>query len=249
MMGDKAKYILPALFLLLMLLGCVPEAEGQSCAAVQAELENLRAELQKVRVELEQTKKELAATKSGTLEELLWQRQSVREYSGEPLTREEVMKLLWAGQGITRPPRYRTAPSAGALYPLELYVVVGNVQGLKPGVYKYEPAANDIRLVKEGDVRRSLATAALSQSWVEQGAIDIIIAAVYQRTKAKYGERGERYVHIEVGHAAQNICLQAAALGLGLVTVGAFDDARVAEIVGLARDEAPLYIIPVGRMK
>ncbi len=242
--------LLPMLLLLLLVApGCTSVPEREGCSALQLELERVRSELGKTKAEVEKLQAQIVTAEDGTLEELLKRRQSVREYSNEPLTRDEVMKLLWAGQGITRPPRYRTAPSAGALYPLELYVVVGNVEGLKPGVYKYSPVINDIKLIKEGDVRRSLAAAALVQPWVEQGAIDIVIAAVYQRTKAKYGERGERYVHIEVGHAAQNICLRATALGLGLVTVGAFDDARVAEIVGLAKDEVPLYIIPVGRIK
>jgi len=235
--------------LALVVPGCAPGVGDQGCSTLQAELESVKAELERVKAELERTKAQLTTAKSATLDELLRNRRSVREYSREPLTKEEVMKLLWSGQGITRPPRYRTAPSAGALYPLELYVAVGNVVGLRPGVYKYDPVENDIKLVKEGDVRRELAVAALLQPCVEYGAIDIIIAAVYERTKVKYGQRGERYVHIEVGHAAQNICLQAVALGLGLVTVGAFDDASVARIVGLARDEAPLYIIPVGRLK
>ena len=98
-------------------------------------------------------------------------------------------------------------------------------------------------------MRDSLAEASLRQGSVAEGAIDIVIAAVYERTKIKYGDRGERYVHIEVGHAAQNICLEATALGLGLVTVGAFDDSGVAKIIGMSQDETPLYVIPVGRPK
>lgn len=238
-----------ALSLFLAVLGCAPEVGEQNCSDVQAELESVRAELEATKAKLEKARAELAEARGAILEELLRQRKSTREYSNEPLTKEEVMKLLWAGQGITRPPQYRAAPSAGALYPLELYVVVGNVDGLDAGVYKYNPFANEIKLVKSGDIRKSLAVAALSQPWVGEGAIDIVIAAVYERTKVKYGERGERYVHMEAGHAAQNICLQATALGLGLVTVGAFDDSSVVKIVGLARDEAPLYIIPVGRAK
>lgn len=246
----STKYFISAVTLLLVTVcGCAPQESGQDCSALQAELESVKAELERTKAELEKTRVQLASAKGATLEELLRQRRSVREYSKEPLTKEEVMKLLWAGQGITRPPRYRTAPSAGALYPLELYVVVGNVTGLEPGVYKYDPVQNNIRLVKEGDVRQGLAMAALAQSWVVEGAIDIVIAAVYDRTKVKYGERGERYVHMEAGHAAQNICLQATALELGLVTVGAFDDSSVAKVVGLAKDETPLYIIPVGRIK
>jgi len=121
------------------------------------------------------------------------------------------------------------------------------VENLAPGVYKYEPADEKLTHVKDGDVRASLSAAALGQSCVRTGAIDIVIAAVYARTTGKYGSRGERYVHIEVGHAAQNICLQAPALGLGLVTIGAFQDNLVKTIVGMAADETPLYIIPVGR--
>jgi SagB-type dehydrogenase family enzyme len=144
---------------------------------------------------------------------------------------------------------FRTAPSAGALYPLEIYLVAGNVDNLAPGVYKYKPVEDALTLVKEGDVRASLAAASLGQGSVADGAVDIVIAAVYERTTVKYGVRGERFVQIEVGHAAQNICLQATALGLGLVTVGAFDDAAVAKIIGMSPDETPLYVMPVGRIK
>jgi SagB-type dehydrogenase family enzyme len=159
------------------------------------------------------------------------------------------MKLLWAGQGITSDRGFRTAPSAGALYPLEIYLVAGNVDDLAPGIYKYNPAENDLNLVKGGDARAGMAAASLGQRSVADGAIDIVIAAVYERTTVKYGVRGERFVHMEVGHAAQNICLQAAALGLGLVTIGAFDDVEVAKVVGMPQDESPLYVMPVGRIK
>jgi SagB-type dehydrogenase family enzyme len=123
------------------------------------------------------------------------------------------------------------------------------VDDLAPGIYKYNPAENDLKLIKGGDARAGLTAASLGQRSVADGAIDIVIAAVYERTTVKYGVRGERYVHIEVGHAAQNICLQATALGLGLVTIGAFDDAEVAKVVSMPQDESPLYVIPVGRIK
>ncbi len=141
----------------------------------------------------------------------------------------------------------RTAPSAGALYPLEVYLVVGNVEKLVLGVYKYKPEGHELVKVNEGDSREELAMAALGQNWVKEGAIDIVIAAVYKRTTKKYGDRGVRYVYMEAGHAAQNIYLQAAALNLGMVTVGAFNDNRVKEILGMPRDEIPLYVIPVGK--
>jgi SagB-type dehydrogenase family enzyme len=182
-----------------------------------------------------------------SIEETLFKRRSIRDYTGELLTLQEVSQLLWAAQGITDPRGFRTAPSAGALYPLEVYVVVGEVEGLTKGVYKYKPHQHEVRKVLEEDQRAKLAEAALSQRWVEEGAINIVFTAVYQRTTRKYGPRGIRYVHMEVGHAAQNVYLQAVALNLGTVVVGAFHDDQVKEILNLPEEEEPLYIMPVGR--
>ena len=184
-----------------------------------------------------------------SLEETLLHRRSVREYANVPLTIEDISQLLWAAQGITTEWGGRTAPSAGALYPLEVYLVVGNVENLAPGVYKYKPERHELVKVKDGDVRRELTKAALGQTWIKEGAIDIVIAAVYERTTKKYGDRGVRYVHMEAGHAAQNIYLQAVALNLSMVTVGAFYDDHVKDIMGMPEDEVPLYVIPVGRKK
>jgi len=150
-----------------------------------------------------------------SIEEALLRRRSIRDYAAGSLTLQELSQLLWAAQGITGSGGLRTAPSAGALYPLEVYVVVGDVEGLGMGVYKYRPQEHSIQKVVEGDCRSELAGAALGQSCVERAAIDVVITAVYERTTEKYGEWGVRYVHIEVGHAAQNLCLQAAALDLG----------------------------------
>ena len=182
-----------------------------------------------------------------SIEQSLRQRRSTRDYTNEPLKLHEVSQLLWATQGITDARGYRTAPSAGALYPLELYIVVGKVEHLAPGIYKYDPHDHEIVVLIEGDKRVDLAVAALSQPWVKDGALSIVIAAVYERTTVKYGDRGIRYVHIEVGHAAQNLCLQATAMDLGVVTVGAFNDERVSELLNLPDNEKPLYIIPIGR--
>lgn len=182
-----------------------------------------------------------------SIEQSLIQRRSVRSYTGEPLTLQEVSQLLWAAQGVTDIRGFRTAPSAGALYPLEVYVVAGDVENLRSGIYKYKPFEHELGLVIDGDKRSELADAALAQSWVEEGAVAIVFTAVYRRTTVKYGERGVRYVHIEVGHAAQNLCLQATAMELGAVTVGAFNDERVAKLLNLPEDEKPMYIIPVGR--
>lgn len=182
-----------------------------------------------------------------SLEQSLLQRRSVRIYTNEPLTLWEVSQLLWAAQGVTNTSGFRTAPSAGALYPLELYVVAGNIRDLDAGVYRYEPDGHRLIRIRKGDIRDELAQAALGQNWVKEGAVVFVLTALYERTTGKYGERGIRYVHIEVGHAAQNLCLQATAINLGAVTVGAFYDKRVAGLLNLPNDEQPLYIIPVGR--
>ena len=182
-----------------------------------------------------------------SLEQTLLQRRSVRDYTGEPLILHEVSQLLWAAQGITDPRGLRTAPSAGALYPLEVYVVVGDVQSLSPGVYRYDPPKHKLVKVLDGDLRAKLADAALGQGCVKEGAINIVFTAVYERTTQKYGERGIRYVHMEVGHAAQNVYLQAVAFNLGTVVIGAFHDDQVREILSLPQQEQPLYIMPVGR--
>jgi len=186
-------------------------------------------------------------TSSVSLEETLLHRRSIREYADEPLLLEEISQLLWAAQGVTAEWGGRTAPSAGALYPLEVYVVVGNVERLTPGVYRYDPARHALTRLQNIDVREELAKAGLGQTWIKEGAIDIVITAVYERTTKKYGDRGVRYVHMEAGHAAQNIYLQATALDLGMVTVGAFSDNQVREILGIPDNEVPLYVIPVGR--
>jgi SagB-type dehydrogenase family enzyme len=133
------------------------------------------------------------------------------------------------------------------LYPLEVYLVAGSVENLASGVYLYEPDEHELVKVRDEDVREELANAALGQTPVRDGAIDIVISAIYERTMRKYGERGVRYVHMEAGHVAQNIYLQATALDLGTVTIGAFVDELVKEVLSMPEDEAPLYIIPVGR--
>jgi SagB-type dehydrogenase family enzyme len=182
-----------------------------------------------------------------SLEQALLTRRSVRSFKDGALTLKELGQLLWAAQGVTDPSGKRTAPSAGALYPLEVYVVVGYVEGVSAGIYKYVPESHTLARVSEGDQRQALSQAAMSQSSVRQGAIDIVITAVYERVTSKYGDRGIRFVHLEAGHAAQNVCLQVVALKLGAVTVGAFDDASVKTVLGAAADEEPLYILPVGR--
>lgn len=180
------------------------------------------------------------------LEQLLAQRRTHRAYSGQPVSLAKVACLLWAAQGITDPSGFRTAPSAGALYPLEVYLLAGVVTGLEPGIYHYQPKADGIRMVATGDRRAELAAAALHQDWLMDAALTLVFAARYERTTWKYGRRGIQYVHIEVGHAAQNVQLMAVSLGLGTAVVGAFDDGRVASLMGMPAEETPLYLLPVG---
>ena len=182
-----------------------------------------------------------------SVEEALLKRRSVRNYTDQALTLQEVSQLLWAAQGITDPSGKRTAPSAGALYPLELYVVVGSVENVAKGVYKYKPQQHELVRVLDGEQRKALAEAALNQQSIAQGAIDIVITAIYERTTRKYSDRGIRYVHMEAGHAAQNVYLQAVAMNLGMVVIGAFYDDQVKEVLNLPENEEPLYIMPVGR--
>lgn len=185
---------------------------------------------------------------SCSIEYALSQRRSLRVYLAEPLTLAEVSQLLWAAQGITDPVGLRTAPSAGALYPLELYLVVGDVMNLTEGVYRYNPQKHELINILPGDFRARLASAALGQNWVKDGSIVLVFTAVYERTKKKYGQRGIQYVHIEVGNAAQNVYLQAISLQLGTVFVGAFYDDEVREVLKLRENESPLGIMPVGRI-
>lgn len=182
-----------------------------------------------------------------SVEQALGHRRSVREYGSGGLKLEEVSQILWAAQGITHSRRFRTAPSAGALYPLELYLVVGEVDGIKPGVYQYRPVGHELVLVQEGDLRQQLCASALYQGCIARAPVILVITGDYKRTARKYGTRAKRYVHIEVGHAAQNVYLQCTSWGMGTVFVGAFDDTEVVESVGLPKDHAPLGLMPIGR--
>jgi SagB-type dehydrogenase family enzyme len=176
-----------------------------------------------------------------SLEEALAQRRSVREFDEVPLTLSELGQLLWAAQGVTHERGFRTAPSAGALYPLELYVVTVE------GVFRYEAAGHRLVVIGDHDVRPALYKAALSQRPVRAAPAVFVLTAVYERTVTKYGEeRSPRYVHLEAGHAAQNLLLQAVALGLDAVPIGAFHDDEVVAALRVPVDHRPLYLIPVG---
>jgi SagB-type dehydrogenase family enzyme len=183
---------------------------------------------------------------AGSFAAILHKRRSVREFAPSSLSFEAAGQLLWAAQGITSFSGERTAPSAGALYPLEVFLAAGSVAGLTAGVYRYRAHGHSLRAYVAGDRRRELADAALGQTAVLEAPAVLVIAALYARTARKYGARADRYVHIEVGHAAQNVYLQAQALGLGTVIIGAFNDDAVRGTLELAEHEEPLALLPVG---
>ena len=188
-------------------------------------------------------------TKKGTLsvEEALWRRRSVREYAAGPLTLEEVSQLLWSAYGITSPEGFRTAPSAMALYPLELYLAGGDVEGLPGGVYQYAAREHGLEAVREGDVRPDLAAATYGQGFVARAASILVFTAIYERTREVFQEAGRDYVHMDLGHAGENVHLEAVALDLGTVVVAAFRPAEVQRVMQLPADHVPLYLMPVGR--
>ena len=184
------------------------------------------------------------------LAEAIARRRSIRGFTPQPISQLQLSQILWAAQGITDTwGRYRAVPSAGATYPLEIFVVCGKngVEGIDAGIYQYNIARHSLTLHYEGDVRLALAGAALGEEGIYEAPVDIVICAIFERTTLDYGSRGERYVHIEVGHAGQNIYLQAAALGLATVAIGAFNDEQVREVLRLDKQYKPLYIMPVGK--
>jgi len=181
-----------------------------------------------------------------SVEKALADRRSRRDFTDAPLSVEQLSQLLWAAYGTTSPEGLRTAPSAGALYPLEVYAVVGNVAGIEPGVYRYVSGEHEIVRTVEGDVRERLSAATSGQSMVGKAPVSIFYSGVFERTTQRYGERGIKYVYMELGHSAENVYLQAEALGLGACVVGAFADNSVTELLSLPADEEPLYLMPVG---
>lgn len=188
------------------------------------------------------------AESSVSVEEALRKWRSVRVYAGVPLALADIGQILWAAQGVTDERGYRAAPSAGALYPLEVYVVAGDVTDLAPGVYHYHPEEHLLTRINGTDRRIDLEAAAIDQAFVGDAPATLVIAAIPERMTAKYGDRGIRYVDMEAGHAAENIYLQATASSLGTVAIGAFDDDRVREILMLPANTTPLYLMPVGKI-
>lgn len=179
-----------------------------------------------------------------SVEEAIAKRRSVRSFLDKALSDAELSQILWAAQGITDRRRgLRAAPSAGATYPLETYVVTGE------GVFHYLPEKHALEELRRGDFRKDLAQAALGQGFVREAPAVIVFTTVQERTTRRYGNRGNMYIHMEAGHAAENVHLQAIALGLASVPVGAFVDREVEAVIGSPKGERAIYLIPVGREK
>lgn len=196
---------------------------------------------------------------SVSVEKALSSRRSIRQFLPEPLTIKDISQLVWSAYGVTQlipnGPDFlrgglKTAPSAGALYPLEIYVVAGNITNLAPGIYKYKPETHELLQISEGDKRKELCDAALNQTWIREAPASIVYSAVYERNTSKYGKRGrERYVCMDLGHSAENVYLQCASLKLGTCAIGAFLDDNVKLVIQMTQSEEPLYIMPVGKFK
>ncbi|MBW6496762.1 MAG: SagB/ThcOx family dehydrogenase [Bacteroidales bacterium] len=185
---------------------------------------------------------------SMSLEKAISLRRSVRSYVNQPLSIEELSQLLWAGQGINNERGFRTAPSAGATFPLELFVMVNNVAGLKKGLYHYQIGEHALKLTDARELEGEVARASLSQSMISDAGVVIIFTAIFDRTTSRYGERGIRYIHNEVGHVSQNIHLQVSALNLGTVVIGAYRDEEVEAILNLGEEFRVLYMMPIGKI-
>ena len=229
--SDPFKFCAVAMLAAALLLGCINVASADTQTLDTGEL-----------IDLPEPRLEGGVP----VEQALARRRSVREYADTALSLAALAQLAWAAQGITDPTGYRTAPSAGALYPLELYVVAGDVLGLEAGIYRYVPAGHGLVRHASGDQRVDVARAALLQGWIADAPAILVLTGVTERTVTKYGDRAPRYVHLEVGHSAQNVYLQAEALGLGTCMVGAFNDGQMKRVLALPDTEAPLALLPVG---
>jgi len=187
---------------------------------------------------------------SMSVKQAISERRSVRAFKNEPLTMQELSQLLWSAQGITNKSKgLRAAPSAGALYPCELYIVVGNVADLAAGVYKYVIGKHELVKISDGDKRTELASVSLSQMWIATAPATIVVVGIIERISRKYGKaHAPQYVHIEVGAIAENVYLQGRVLGIGTTFVGAFDDNNLKRLLGAPADEEPFAVLPLGKI-
>jgi len=178
-----------------------------------------------------------------SIEETITKRRSVRNFQKKNLTIEQISQILWSAQGLTSKRGFRSAPSAGAIYPMEIYFASND------GLFRYIPQGHKIEKLKDGDLRSQLCNAAFGQDFISYAGISIIICCDYEKIISKYSKRGIRYADMEAGHITQNIQLQAVSLGLGSCPVGAFNDGSVSKLLQLPKNLTPIYIIPVGYIK
>ncbi len=179
-----------------------------------------------------------------SVEQAIFERRSQRAFSDDELTKSQLSQLLFSAYGISDEEMgFHTVPSAGATFPMEIYAIVRSVEDIEAGIYRYIPSGHEMRLVRKGDFSDSLSVLCLSQPWVAAAQVNIVLCARFERTTNHYGQRGIRYVYQESGHIGQNVYLQAQALGLGAVAIGAFDDSGIEAILG----DVPIYIITVGK--
>ena len=187
-----------------------------------------------------------------SVERALQNRRSQRNFVDKAISAENLSQILWAAYGITQPRPdlrggLRAAPSAGAMYPFEIYVIITKVNGIETGVYKYISEEHKIVRTIDKDISDEFTAAALGQTFVKEAPVNIFYCAIYSRMTKRYGDRGrDRYVCMDLGHSAQNVYLQATALNLGTCAIGAFSDDKIAEIMQLPEEEIPLYIMPLG---
>jgi len=238
---------LPGRVAVIVIVGLVlPLASGTTCCVAQPKESPVKTSQVSASVKLPPP--EIDGGMS--LNQALQKRRSIRAYVKAPLALEELSQILWAAQGVTkRNPDLKTSPSAGATFPLETFVVVGDVVGVTAGVYRYDPSGHQLVRLFEGDVRAPLAAASMGQRMVREAPVTVVFAAQFSRTTGRYGKRGVMYVHQETGHAGQNLLLQVTALGLGSVAVGALDPADVAGSLKLSKELEVLYLFPVGRVR
>lgn len=224
--------------------GVTPARERVSLSLAQFQLPSITEQTPGAMINLPQptTDGQVSLEKSMSL------RRSIRSYKNEPISVHELSQLLWAGQGVTNERGFRTAPSAGATFPIELFVMVNNVEGLQKGIYHYQIGDHKLKMIDDRTIETDLARASLSQSMISDAGLVIIFTAVFDRTTSRYGERGIRYIHNEIGHVSQNIHLQVAALNLGTVVIGAYRDEEVEDALNLGKDYRVLYMMPVGKI-
>lgn len=182
-----------------------------------------------------------------SVEEALLQRRSIRQYAPGALTLNEVSQLLWAAQGTTKKDFFRTAPSAGATYPIDTYLVAGDVEGLPAGIYQYQPQGHRLTPKITGDKRKELSQAAANQPWVLKAPISIVLVSIQERITSRYGPRSIRYIFMEAGHIGQNVHIQCETLGLGTVMIGAYSDKAAREVIGV--EQEVIYMMPIGKKK